>query len=128
MIDQKLHVSVNQVEYHPFLNQEDLLSFCEKNSIAITAYCPLARGLVFKDPDIKNLAKKYNKSPGQISLRWLIQKDLIAIPKATSKEHLKENFDIFDFEISKEDMSKIDNIGKVTRKRIIDPEFSDFEY
>ncbi len=128
LIDQKLHVAVNQVEYHPFLNQEDLLKFCEKNAIAVTAYCPLARGIILKDPNILNMAKKYRKSPSQISLRWLIQKDIIVIPKASSHEHLKENFEIFDFEISQEDMLVIDNIGKVKRKRIIDPDIGDFDY
>ena len=119
---------MNQVEYHPLLNQEELLEFCNRHAIALTAYCPIARGEVNRDPDIKSLAIKYKKSPSQISLRWLIQKDIIAIPKASSEKHLKENFDIFDFEIEKEDMEKINKISHIRPKRLIDPDFSDFEY
>lgn len=128
LIDQKIEVAVNQVEYHPFLNQEELLKFCTRNSIAITAYCPLARKKIFDDFDIELIAKKYSKKPNQIILRWLIQKDIIAIPKATSENHIKQNIDIFDFELSGIDMEILNNISKTRKKRIINPDFSDFEY
>jgi len=128
LIDQGIKVAVNQVEYHPFLNQSSLLEFCNRHSIALTAYSPIARGEVFNDFDIQQIAKKHTKTAGQISLRWLIQKDIIVIPKATSEKHIKENFEILDFELSDEDMHKIDEIGKIRSKRLINPEFSDFEY
>jgi len=128
MLNQKLKFQVNQVEYHPFLNQVELKEFCDHNNIAIEAYCPLARGKVIDDPSLLSLQIKYKKNPAQISLRWLIQKDLIVLPKGSSKEHLKENFNILNFEISKEDMHLIDNISNLRGKRLIIPEFADFEY
>ncbi|OGN61104.1 MAG: hypothetical protein A3F40_05160 [Chlamydiae bacterium RIFCSPHIGHO2_12_FULL_27_8] len=128
ILKQGLKIEVNQVEYHPFLNQAELLNFCRKNFISIEAYCPLARGNILHDPIIKSFSIKYNKTSAQISLKWLIQKDIIAIPSASSKEHLKENFDIFDFEISLEDCKKIDEISFLRPKRIITGDFADFEY
>jgi len=128
LIDQDLKVAVNQVEFHPFLNQESLLDFCNRHSIAITAYCPLARKKVLYDPDIKEIAKKHSKSCSQVSLRWLIQKDMVVIPKSTSHEHIEEDFDVFDFQLDDDDMQKLNMIGKKRSKRLIDPEFGDFDY
>jgi diketogulonate reductase-like aldo/keto reductase len=128
LLDQKLTPDVNQVEFHPYLYQKELLDFCNHNLIAITAYCPIARGEVFKDPDIQSIAKKYKKTPSQISLNWLLLKDIIVIPKASSKDHLKENFDIFDFKLKDEDIKIIDEISYIRGKRLINPEFADFEY
>lgn len=128
LLAQKIQIAVNQVEYHPFLNQKELLDFCTRHSIAITAYSPIARQKVFRDPDITQIAKKLSKTAGQVSLRWLIQKDIIAIPKATTEKHIKENLEVFDFSLSKEDMQKIDQIGKLKRERLINPDFSDFAY
>lgn len=128
LIDQGIKIAVNQVEYHPFLNQEALLDFCNRHSISLIAYSPLARRKVFHDPDVQQIAKKLSKTPGQVTLRWLIQKDIVVIPKATSDQHIKDNFEVFDFELSKEDMTKLDEIGKIRPKRLISPEFADFEY
>ncbi len=128
LLDQGIKIAINQVEYHPFLNQEALFNFCLRNSITLTAYSPLARGKVFHDPDIKQLSKKYSKTAAQISLRWMIQKDIVVIPKATTEKHIKNNFEIFDFKLSSDDMKKIDEISKLRSKRLINPEFSDFEY
>lgn len=128
LINQGIKIAVNQVEYHPFLNQQELLDFCTRHTIAITAYSPIARRKVFHDPDIIEIAKKLSKTAGQITLRWLIQKDIIAIPKATTEEHIKENLAIYDFSLSETDMQKIDHIGKLKRERLINPDFSDFEY
>ena len=128
LLNQKLKFEINQVEYHPLLNQVELLEFCNRHAISLTAYCPIARGLVYDDPDLKSIGLKYRKNPGQIALRWLLQKDMIVIPKATSKEHLKENFEIFNFTVHEEDMKKIDKISQIRPKRIINPDFADFEY
>jgi methylglyoxal/glyoxal reductase len=128
LLNQGLKTQVNQVEFHPLLNQKDLLEFCNRNEIALIAYSPIARGEVFNEPVLIELGQKYKKSASQISLRWLVQKDIVSIPKATSEKHIKENFDIFDFEISKEDILKIDKISTFKRKRLINPDFADFEY
>jgi 2,5-diketo-D-gluconate reductase B len=121
-------VSVNQVEFHPYLNQKELLNFCNENKIALTAYSPLARGEVLKDSELIEIGKKYLKNPAQVTLRWILQKEMIAIPKASSKEHIKENFEIFDFELSDEDMSIIDGLHLKKTKRLITPDFHEFNY
>ena len=106
----KLPVSVNQVEFHPILYQKELLNFCDRNNIAITSYSPLAKGLVFNNPILSMIGKKYNKTAGQISLKWLLNKGTIVIPKASTEKHLKENLDL-DFEINYNDIKKIDEIS-----------------
>jgi len=112
---EEIPVCVDQVEFHPYLYRKDLLEFCKKNDVALVAYSPLARGRIVKDKTIKELADKYRKTPAKISLRWIIQKDAIPIPKARSDEHLKENMDIFDWKLSEEDVKKIDSIGAERR-------------
>ena len=109
---EEIPICVNQVEFHPFFYQKDLLEFCKKHNIILVAYSPLARGRINENKIIKEIARKYEKTPAQISLRWIIQKGAIPIPKASTKEHLKENIDVFNWSISKEDELKIDNIKK----------------
>lgn len=116
----------NQVEYHPGLNQRELLNFCSQNNILVTAYSPLAQGKVFNDSTLNEIAKKHNKNAGQISLAWLMQKGIIAIPKASSEEHIKNNLDIFDINLSSEEIKKIDELGN--NNRLIVPPFADFDY
>src|SRR5699024_7478005 len=94
----------NQVEFHPFIDQLDLLDYAIENDIMITAYSPLAQGKVNENKALQEIGEKYNKSPAQISLRWLIeQENVVAIPKASSEKHLRENFEIFDFYLEDED-------------------------
>lgn len=120
----RVPITVNQVEFHPFLYQKSLLEFCRKNDIKITAYSPLARGRVFKDVIISEIARKHNKTAGQITLRWLLDKEMIAIPKASSRKHLEENIDVFNLKLSKEETELLDSLPK---KRLIDPGFTDFD-
>ncbi len=108
---EEIPICVNQVEFHPYFYQKELLEFCKKHNIILVAYSPLARGKINENKIIKEIAKKYGKTPAQISLRWIIQKGAIPIPKAGSKEHLKENIEVFNWEISKEDEIKIDNLN-----------------
>ena len=113
----------NQVEYHPFLGQFDLLDYAIEHDIMVTAYSPLAQGEVENNDELRQIAEKYNKSAAQIALRWLIeQEQVVAIPKASSKEHLQANIDIFDFELSDEDFDTIDEMDK--SKRLISPDFA----
>jgi diketogulonate reductase-like aldo/keto reductase len=119
-------VAVNQVEFHPTLYQKELLDFCQENGIVLTAYSPLARGEVFENEVIKNLAEKYEKSPSKLALKWLIEKDVVAIPKASSREHLESNFDLFDWELPAEAEEKMDQLNK--DNRLIDPEWGEFDY
>ena len=120
-----LPIVTNQVEFHPFLYQESLLNFCRKNNIYLTAYRPIAKGLVNQNKIIHQIAKKYQKTPIQITLRWLIQQDIIAIPKASSEKHLKENLYIFNFKLDNSDTEIIKTVNQ--NKRLAKSEFSDFD-
>ena len=120
-----LPLTINQVEFHPLFYQKELLDFCDKNNIKITAYSPLAQGAVFKNKTIINISNKYNKNPGQIAIKWLLQKGLIVIPRSSNNIHTKENFD-FDFTLLEEDVNEIDSIK--IHERLIDPGFAEFDY
>lgn len=126
LLKTKVPICVNQVEFHPYLYQKELLEFCKENNIIITAYCPLAHGELINEPTLKKIGEKHNKSASQVSLRWLIQKGTIVVPKASSEKHLKENLEIFDFELSVEEMQEIDGLNK--NKRIVEYEgLSEFD-
>jgi len=105
----------NQVEYHPFLSQEILLKKMNEMDVIPVAYCPICRGDVAKDKVIIGLAEKYNKTPAQVSLRWLIQQQSVAIPKTAKLERLKENIDVYDFIIDQSDMDKIYSLARNQR-------------
>ena len=115
-------ITVNQIEFHPWFNRKDILDYCTEKDIVVTAAAPLARTQVLDDDLIKKLAQKYDKSPAQIVIRWEIQKDIVSIPKSTSKEHIQENLNVLDWELEKEDLKKIDNIEKRQRCYEIDLE------
>jgi methylglyoxal/glyoxal reductase len=106
--------AVNQVEFHPFLYQKDLLSFCEKNSIQLEAYSPLTRGKRLNHPTILDMAKRYgnNKTPAQVLIRWSLQHNLVAIPKSIHEERIWENSQVFDFELRSEGMKLLDSLNE----------------
>ncbi len=98
----------NQVLYHPYKDQSALQTFCADHNIALTAYSPLAQGAVLSDDVLHAIGEKYDKSPAQVALRWLIQQDaVVAIPKASSRPHLADNLDIFDFSLSTSEVARI---------------------
>ena len=97
----------NQVEYHPFLSQSKLLDTMKNLDIIPVAYCPICRGDVAKDDVIINLSEKYSKTPAQIALRWVVQQNAVAIPKTANLERLKENSNIYDFNLDEGDMEQI---------------------
>ncbi|MBC8222431.1 MAG: aldo/keto reductase, partial [SAR86 cluster bacterium] len=97
----------NQVEYHPFLSQSKLLDTMKSLDIIPVAYCPICRGDVAKDDVIINLSEKYSKTPAQIALRWIVQQNAVAIPKTANLERLKENSNIYDFNLDEGDMEQI---------------------
>lgn len=121
-----LPLSVNQVEFHPFLYQKELLDFCNKQNIKIVAYSPLAQGKINECEILQKIGNKYNKTTSQITLRWIIQMNLIAIPKASSEKHLKENLDVFDFKLSKEDTKEIDALNN--NMRLVAPSLAEFDH
>lgn len=107
---EEAHVApmVNQVEFHPFLTQPDLQTYCRRRSIVLEAWSPLMQGHIGEVPEIVELAKAYGKSPAQIVLRWDLQKGIPTIPKSARPNRIAENAQVFDFELSKEEMQTID--------------------
>ncbi len=103
---------VNQVEFSPFLYQKELQDYCESEGILIEAYTTLTRRKKFNNPVLKEIAEKYGKSPAQILIRWALQVHTIVIPKSTNKKRILENADVFDFEISAEDMERLNNLNE----------------
>lgn len=100
----------NQVEYHPYYPQDDLLAQARELDYLFTAYSPLARGKVLEDPALQAIGAAHGKTPAQVVLRWSIQQNVATIPKAGSDEHRRANFDIFDFELSDNEMQTIHDL------------------
>lgn len=112
----------NQVEYHPFLGQDEVLEKCREMDMMLTAYSPLARGEVLGNMVLDRIGQKYGKSEAQVALRWLTQQDNVcAIPKASTERHIKENFNIFDFELNPAEMEEVSDLYRGKRK--VDPSF-----
>jgi diketogulonate reductase-like aldo/keto reductase len=107
--------AVNQVEFHPFLYQKELLKYCRRKGIQVEAYSPLARGERFKHPRITSLATKYSKTPAQLIIRWGLQHGLVVIPKSTIEERIRENSQVFDFDISDDDLRSLDSLNEDLR-------------
>ena len=103
---------VNQVEFSPFLYQKQLLDYCEKNKIQLEAYSPLTQGAKLNHPRIKEIAKKHDKTPAQVLIRWSLQHNLITIPKSVREERIKENSQVFDYNLTTEDMRILDSLDE----------------
>ncbi|WP_129117059.1 aldo/keto reductase [Halegenticoccus tardaugens] len=101
-------ILTDQVQFHPYRPKPDLLSYCREHDLALTAYSPLAHGGVLDDDVLRRVGERYDKSPAQVALRWAVQQENVAvIPKATSRSHLAENLDVFDFELTEPEMRAV---------------------
>jgi 2,5-diketo-D-gluconate reductase B len=96
-----------QAEYHPYLDQSKLLGAVRRHKLVFIAYCPLARGRLFGDPVLDEIAEKRGRSVAQVALRWLLQQDVAAIPFSSKPERIADNFDVFDFALSDDDMKRL---------------------
>lgn len=108
LVNTEIVPMVNQIEIQPGFMQKETVDYCRENGIIVEAWSPLGRGRVLDNPLLMELAEKYGKTVAQISLRWEIQNGIVTLPKSTHEERIKSNFDIFNFELSSEDMAKID--------------------
>lgn len=109
--------AVNQVEFHPYLVQKELTDFCKKHNIQFESWSPLGakKNSLLEDKTILDLSEKYNKTPAQIILRWNIDKGIVTIPKSSNKERQLQNISIFDFELTNDDINKIDSLDRDDR-------------
>ncbi|WP_276302430.1 aldo/keto reductase [Halorussus lipolyticus] len=102
-------IFTDQVQFHPYQPQRDLRAYCQAHDILLTAYSPLAHGGILRDDVLGELAVKYDKSPAQVALRWVVQQDgVVAIPKSASEAHLRENLDVFDFRLTATEMVRVE--------------------
>lgn len=125
MKDAEVAPMVDQLEFHPWLVQQDVQDFCAKNNIQYEGWSPLMQGKIFEQDIVNDIAEKHGKSPAQIILRWDLQHGVITIPKSVKEDHIKSNIDIFDFELSDEDMKAIDSLDKSER---LGPNPNDFDF
>ncbi|WP_339824325.1 aldo/keto reductase [Paenibacillus sp. FSL R7-0163] len=123
--DAEIKPMVNQVELHPYLNQQELLDFCKEQGIQLEAWSPLMQGQLFDQPVLKQIAAKHDKSVAQVIVRWDLQRGIITIPKSTKEHRIIENVDVFDFNLSDEDMTLINSLNQDQRVGP-DPDHFDF--
>nr|WP_270182007.1 aldo/keto reductase [Alkalihalobacillus sp. CinArs1] len=116
---------VNQIELHPKLNQKEIRDFCEKHEIKVEAWSPLMQGELLENEELKDIAEKHNKSTAQVILRWHLQNDVIIIPKSTKEHRIKENADLFDFELSNGEMDRINALNEDKR---VGPDPDNFDF
>lgn len=107
--------AVNQIELHPYLTQRDLTLFGATHGIATEAWSPIAQGAVLDEPILKSIGEKYGKSAAQVTLRWHIQLGYIVFPKSVNPERMKQNIEIFDFELTNDEMAQITGLNKDER-------------
>ena len=105
----------DQVEYHPYLDQTKVREACARHGMALVAYSPIAKGRIKNDRALLRIGDRYRKSAAQVCLRWLVQQNVAAIPRTSKLERLSENIEIFDFELSEEDMREISGMGERRR-------------
>ena len=110
----------NQIEVHPFLDQQKVLAACRRHGLAVTAYCPLARGKVPGDATLEGIGKAHGRSPSQVALRFLVQQGIIPIPRTANPDHLAANLAVFDFSLSDAEMAAIGRL-KQPGGRVVDP-------
>ncbi len=116
-------IATNQIEVHPFIDQDKVIGVCRQHGMAVTAYCPIARGHVPGNETLGRIGKAHGKTPAQVSLRYLVQQGIIVIPRTSKTERLKENFEIFDFALTPAELAEI---GKLKRPdgRVVSPAFA----
>ncbi|GGM58220.1 diketogulonate reductase-like aldo/keto reductase [Halarchaeum rubridurum] len=101
-------IAVNQVEYHPWFQRDDLLDYCRETDTVVEAAAPLARAEVFEDEVVQELAETYDKSPAQVVLKWAVENDVVVLPKSSSPEHVRANRELFDWELEEADRKRLD--------------------
>ena len=112
----------DQVEYHPLLDQSEVLELCRRHDLVLTAYSPLAKGAALDHPVLAAIASRHGKSEAQVALRWLLQQDHVAaIPRSADPDHRAANLAIFDFELSADEVQQIDDLNRSSDRRRVDP-------
>jgi len=125
MANAEIMPMINQVELHPMLSQAELREFLKENSIQVEAWAPLMQGQLFENETLLQIAKKHNKSIAQVVLRWHLQNGVVIIPKSIKEHRIQENANIFDFELTEEDMNQINSLNQNHR---VGPDPDNFDF
>jgi len=125
MKDAEIKPMINQVEYHPRLTQKELQAFCQQHTIQLGAWSPLMQGQLLDNPELQEIASKHEKSVAQIILRWDLQNGVVTIPKSTKAHRIAENATVFDFELTADDMKRIDSLNQNHR---VGPDPDNFDF
>ncbi|PFJ11068.1 aldo/keto reductase [Bacillus cereus] len=125
MKDADIKPMINQVEYHPRLTQKELQAFCKEQGIQMEAWSPLMQGQLLDNETLQEIANKYSKTAAQVILRWDLQNEVVTIPKSTKEHRIIANADVFNFELTKEDMEKIDALNENHR---VGPDPDNFDF
>jgi diketogulonate reductase-like aldo/keto reductase len=107
--------TANQVELHPYLQQNHLQAYCREHGIVLEAWSPLAKGAVVEDPVLRRIGERHGKTPVQVTVRWMLQLDIVTIPKSVRRERIVANADVFDFELSDDEMAEIATLDRDMR-------------
>ena len=105
-------IAVNQIEFHPWFQRPDLVDYCRETDTVIEAAAPLARTEIFEDDTVQELAERYDRSPAQIVLKWAVENDVVALPKSSSPDHVRQNLDLFDWDLDDEDRRRLDEADR----------------
>jgi diketogulonate reductase-like aldo/keto reductase len=123
--DSQIVPAVNQIEFHPFLAQPELVQFCRQHKIQVEAWSPLMQGRIITEEAVRKLARKHHRTPAQVTLRWDLQHEVVTIPKSAHASRIAENAQVFDFELSQEDMNALDALDQGRR---VGPDPDDFSF
>lgn len=113
-------IAANQVEFHPRYVRQDLLDYCQKHDIVLEAAAPLARATLLDDPVLVEIAEKHDVMPAQVALRWAVEKDVVVLPKSTNPDHIRSNFELFDWSLDAGDVERIDQLDRQENVYMID--------
>lgn len=116
-------LAAEQIEYHPYLEQTKMLAALRQREMAIIAYCPIALGKVIGDPTIEAIARGHGRSAAQVTLRWIVQQGLVAIPKTSRVERLSENLAVFDFALSEAEMARMSALTRPGSRLVNEPQW-----
>jgi len=104
--------AINQVELHPWLTRNEIVDFCQKNNIVLEAYSPLAKAARMNDKTLVEIAKKYNKTPAQVLIRWSLQRGFVTLPKSVHQNRIIENIQVYDFNLDQSDMTALNKLDE----------------
>jgi diketogulonate reductase-like aldo/keto reductase len=107
------------LQLHPWCQQRECVEYCQKNSIVVEAYCPIVRNQKGDDKTLVSIAKKHNKEPNQVLIRWSLQKGFVPLPKSDTPSRIASNADVYGFELDKDDMAKLDGLDQGAKGAIV---------